>query len=243
MWYSKEVVGETYIKQFMPKLTAALDTVHVTNGQIRRGAIEKMARNGISDRNIAKASGHKSLKTLDNYNVGLTIDEQFKMATIVGTSGINTKVVAKKPANSTDFEFSYDTEMSEEDMLAIADETPDEGSPAKKKFKKSSDGKLVKKSSKPLDVEENKENSPMSNHVIAAPMSNHVVSPPMSNNVVAATMSKENSVSETLTMPSSTNAQVTVTDQFLLAYLNEQSLQLQRQNSLFNYINTMAQKK
>ena len=138
MWYSKEVVGETYIKQFMPKLTAALNTVHVTNGQIRRGAIEKMARNGISDRNIAKASGHKSLKTLDNYNVGLTIDEQFKMATIVGTSGINTKVVAKKPANSTDFEFSYDTEMSEEDMLAIADETPDEalGSPAKKKFKK-----------------------------------------------------------------------------------------------------------
>ena len=245
IWYTKEVVGETNIATFMPKLTAALELHHVTNGQIRRTTVEKLYFNKVETRKIAKITGHKNLGTMDHYQVGLSIDEQFRMADIAGTSGIRQKVVATKPTNSTDLEFKFDSD-EDDHMLAMAD-IP--GSPESKKFKKSSDAKLYKKSSKKVLDESNKENlvaAPVSNNekLVAVPLSNNtnenLVAVPLSNN------SNENLVTsplnETLVMPSSAS-NVQVTDQFLLAFMQEQSLQLQRQTGLINYINFLGQKK
>ena len=243
IWYTNAVVGETNIATFMPKLTQALGTDRATNGQIRRSTVEKFVFNKIACRKIAKITGHKNLGTLDNYNPGLTMDEKFRMAAIAGTSGIKQKVVvASKPTNSTDLEFRFDSDM-EEDMLAMADNL-EQGPPEPKKFKKSSDEKLFKKSSrKPLE-QSNKENlveAPMSKeHLVKAPMSKeNLGEAPMPSNQLVAT---ENSVkiNETLVMPSSN---VQVTDQCLLAFMQEQSLQLQRQAGLISYINLLAQKK
>ena len=76
-------IGQNTVGEVMPLLTKLLQLPHATNHMLRSTGIRRLRRADYGDRQIAQVSGHRDLKSLENYDPGTPLQQKFQMAEVL----------------------------------------------------------------------------------------------------------------------------------------------------------------